>query len=108
MIAEGNVYRQKNLICWYSLKASFAGYGLFSGVLCAELFRRHAVFAAEGFNKVAAIRETCFLTDIIEVEICKKQQILCFRQTYEFDVFLAGLTIQFSKGLGEVGITHMT
>ena len=71
------------------------------------LLRCDSVLAPERLDKVAAIRKAGLLADVVQVKIRKKQEILCLAQPDKFNVFLAGLPIEFPEALGKIGIAHV-
>lgn len=77
-------------------------------MLSTELLWRYVVFASECLDEVAAIGEACFLSNIIQIKIRKKKQVLCFTKPDKFDILLTGLSIEFTEALSEVRVAHMT
>ena len=59
-------------------------------------------------NQVAAIGEASFVTNEVQIIICKKEKVLHLTKAYEFDVLFAGSTVELVEASGKIGVTHVT
>ena len=60
-----------------------------------------------GSDKVAAIKKSGFLSNIIQIIIRVQQEILCFIQANILDILLAGTAIIFPKKSCKIRVAHM-
>lgn len=60
-----------------------------------------------GSDKVAAIKKSGFLSNIIQIIIRVQQEILCFIQANILDILLAGAAIIFPKKSCKIRVAHM-
>lgn len=76
-------------------------------MLQPELFWCGLIMFFKGADQMAAVSKPGFIGNIIQIIVCKEQQIFYFAEPYKLDVLLTALTIVFVKQLGKVGIAHM-
>ena len=75
-------------------------------MLHAKLLRGYAFVSAEAFYHVAAVGKSRFLAYIAEIKIGVKKELLRLHDPYAFNVFLAGLSVDFKEFFCEIRIAH--
>ena len=76
-------------------------------MLQPELFWRDLIMFFKGADQMTAVSKPGLIGNVIQIIVCKEQQIFYFAEPYKLDVLLTTLTIMLAKQLGKVGIAHM-